>query len=302
VTKQSISRRRFLKSTAGLAGASLAITRTVSSAVSEQKLTASDQVPLGKTGLSVSRLGIGTGSMSGRVQRALGHDGFDRLIRYAYDHGITHIDTADGYQTHPWIRRAIKDLPREKFFITTKMGGRPEDPLKELDRFRKELGVDYIDSVLIHCKIHGNWDETHKRLIDAFEEAKHKQIIRSHGVSCHSLPALRKATALKWVDVNLVRVNPQAVKIDTEKATYFDDSKPKHLEKVVDLMGKMRENGHGVVGMKIIGEGDFTRLEDRKKSIRFAMQPGLLDGVVIGFKNTAEIDEAMQNMNEALAG
>ncbi len=300
--KQDISRRSFLKATAGLAGVSLAITQGVKGAVPEQKLTASDQVALGKTGLSVSRLGIGTGTSSGRVQRALGHDGFDRLIRYAYDHGITHIDTADGYQTHTWIRQAIKGLPREKLFITTKMGGRPQDPLKELDRFRKELGVDYIDSVLLHCKIHKDWDETHKRLMDAFEEAKHKQVIRSHGVSCHSLPALRKATALKWVDVNLVRVNPQGVKIDTEKGTYFDDSKSQHVQKVVDLMGRMRENGHGIVGMKIIGEGDFTKLDDRKKSIRFALQPGFLDGVVIGFKSTTEIDEAIHNINEALAG
>ncbi len=291
---KQMTRRQFIKYTGAVTIASGLMARTT--AASDYVV---DQVPLGQTGLTISKLGLGCGTQSGRVQRALGHDGFNSMVHYAYDRGVRYLDTADGYDTHTWVREAMKGLPREDMFILTKMGGRPENPLQELDRFRKELGVDYIDSVLIHCKIHPDWAETHKRLIDDFSEAKERGIIRSHGVSCHSLPALRVAADLDWVDVNLVRVNPQAVKLDTEKETYFDDSQPEHLEKVLDQIDNMHQEGNGVIGMKIIGEGAFKRREDRQKSIRFAMQPGLLDSMTIGFANTAELDEALEHMQNA---
>lgn len=294
---KKFSRRQFLKYSG---------TITIASGLLARSANASDyvaeQMPLGNTGLTISKLGLGCGTHSGRVQRALGHDGFNSMVHYAYDRGVRYLDTADGYDTHTWVREAIKGLPREDLFILTKMGGRPENPLKELDRFRKELGVDYIDSVLIHCKIHPDWAETHKRLINDFSEAKERGIIRSHGVSCHSLPALRVAADLDWVDVNLVRVNPQAVKLDTEKEAYFDESKPEHLDKVLGQIDKMHQQGNGVIGMKIIGEGAFKNRAEREKSIRFAMQPGLLNSMTIGFANHAELDEALDHMQNAKNG
>lgn len=291
-----MNRRDFLKTTAGFAGA-----LALGSCASTHKKTATDLVPLGKTGLKLSRLGIGCGTHGGRVQRDLGSEEFGRIIRYAYERGVTYIDTAAGYRTHTLIRDAVKGLPREKLFILTKMGGLPEDPMAELDRFRQELDTDYLDCLLIHCKIHADWDESHKKLIDVFSEAKQKGLILSHGVSCHSLPATTKAASLDWVDVNLVRVNPQGHKIDTANVEVFGESTPEHLPAVVEQLGVMRENGHGIIGMKIIGEGDFTDPADRERSIRFAMQPGLLDSITIGFKSTEEIDDAITNMNAALA-
>jgi predicted aldo/keto reductase-like oxidoreductase len=263
--------------------------------------TAVDQVTLGKTGLKLSRLGIGTGSNSGSVQRALGADGFDRLIRYAYDQGITYIDTAESYRTHPMIRDAIKDLPREKLFIQSKMPGVPEKPLEELDRYRKELGVDYIDSLLTHCAVTADWDDKRRRVVDALEKAKDKKIILAHGVSCHSLPALTRAAELDWVDVNLVRINPQGSHIDTPAETWNATSDKSNLPPVLKQIKFMQQNNHGVIGMKIIGNGDFTDPADREKSIRFTMQSGLTDAVVIGFKSPAEIDEAIKRINSALA-
>ncbi|MBN1478810.1 aldo/keto reductase [candidate division KSB1 bacterium] len=293
---KNMNRRDFLKTTAGFAGV-----LALGSCAFTRKKTATDLMPLGNTGLKLSRLGIGCGTHGGRVQRDLGSEEFSRIIRYAYERGVTYLDTAAGYRTHTLIRDAIKGLPREKLFILTKMGGRPEDPMKELDRFRQELDTDYIDCLLLHCKIHADWDESHKKLIDVFSEAKQKGLILSHGVSCHSLPATTKAAHLDWVDVNLVRVNPQGHKIDTPDAEVFGESTPEHLPGVVDQLQVMRENGHGIIGMKIIGEGDFTDPADRERSIRFAMQPGLVDSITIGFKSTEEIDEAITNMNAALA-
>jgi predicted aldo/keto reductase-like oxidoreductase len=299
MNRERITRRDFLKGTAAVAGTVL-LSSCSTGPFAKRPPTAVDQVTLGKTGLRLSRLGIGTGSKGGSIQRALGADGFNRLIRYAYDQGITYIDTAESYRTHAMVREAIKDLPREKLFIQSKMPGVPEKPLEVLDRYRRELGVDYIDSLLTHCGVTANWNDERKRVLDALEEAKDKKIILTHGVSCHSLTALTTAAKLDWVDVNLVRINPQGAHIDTPAETWNATSDKSHLPPVLKQIKVMRQNNHGVIGMKIVGEGDFTEPEDREKSIRFTMQSGLTDAVVIGFKSPAEIDEAIKRINSAL--
>jgi aryl-alcohol dehydrogenase-like predicted oxidoreductase len=296
-----ISRREFLERTTAVAGGVLLSRLALQAAAEKPKATAVDQVPLGKTGLKLSRLGLGTGTNSGEVQRGLGHEGFNRLVRYAYDQGITYIDTAEAYGTHEWVREAIKGLPREKLYIQSKMGGVPQEPLQVLDRYRKELNTDYIDSLLVHCAASKTWDEERKKLLEAFEQAKEKKIIRAHGVSCHSLPALARSAQLDWVDVHLVRINPQGAHMDTASEHWNAKSDASHVPAVVEQIKVMREKRHGVIGMKIMGEGDFTDPEDRKKSLRFAMHSVPLDAIVIGFKSTEELDEAIRCINSALA-
>lgn len=297
--RSNVTRRQFMKTTAALAGSAL-ISSYPDATWGQTRLSAVDRVTLGKTGLQLSRLGIGTGSDNGRVLRDLGMDTAAQLIRYAYDQGITYIDTAENYRTHDIVREAIKGLPREKLFILTKMPRRPERPLEVIDRYRRELGVEYIDCLLLHCMLRPNWDETHKPLMDAFAEAKDKQIIRAHGVSCHAHEALSLAARLDWVDVNLVRFNPQAVCCDTAEGRWLAPSTQADLAHTLEQLKIMRQNNHGIIGMKMIGNGAFTRPEDREKSIRFAMEPGRCDAVTIGFKSPAEIDEAILRMNRAL--
>jgi hypothetical protein len=294
------NRRQFLSRSVALAGMTL-LKPVALTAAPGKKLTAADQVALGKTGLKLSRLGIGTGSDSGKVQRDLGREGFTRLIRYAYDQGITYIDTAQSYQTHEFIRDAIKGLPREKLFIQTKMPDAPPKPLEVLDRFRKELGVEYLDSVLSHYATTNDWDDQRRRVLDALEEAKGKQIIRAKGVSCHGLPALVRATRVDWVDVQLVRLNPQGRHVDGPTFEWNPGVNETTLPDVVKEIKAMRAKGRGIIGMKLIGNGEFTTAEDREQSIRYAMQCGLLDAAVIGFASTAEIDEAITRINRALA-
>jgi aryl-alcohol dehydrogenase-like predicted oxidoreductase len=299
MSRSSLNRRQFLESTAVLAGAVLFPTSTT--LASPPKRTAVDQVLLGNTGVRLSRLGIGTGTNSGQVQRALGREGFDRLIRYAYDQGITYIDTAESYHTHEYIREAIKGLPREKLYIQTKMPGTPEKPAEVLDRYRRELGIEYFDCVLSHYATTADWDDQRKRVLDALQEAKEKKILRAKGVSCHGLPALRRATAVPWVDVQLVRLNPQGRHIDGPSFEWNAQGYETTLADVTKEIQAMRAQGRGIIGMKLIGNGDFKDPAQREKSIRYAMGCGLLDAAVIGFATTAEIDEAIQRMNRALA-
>jgi predicted aldo/keto reductase-like oxidoreductase len=292
-----MTRRQFFGRTA--MGASALALSSCSSLAPRARRSAVDQVALGKTGLKVSRLGMGTGSNSGHVQHALGEQGFRDLVHYAYDQGITWYDCAAGYRTFDWIGGAIKGLPREKVFLQSKIGGQPEKILEEIDRHRKVFNTDYVDSLLIHCMVKDRWTSEYARIMDAFDEAKDKKWILSKGVSCHSLPALRDATASPWTQVHLVRVNPQAKHIDGQEEHW--EKSGSDITPVMDEIRKMRAKGRGIIGMKIIGNGDFTNSEDRERSIRYAMSQPEIDTIVIGFKNRAEIDEAIQRMNNALS-
>jgi len=292
-----LTRRQFIERAAAAAGA-LVVT-SCGSLAGNAKRTATDQVKLGNTGIKLSRLGMGTGSNSGNVQYALGRENFNRLVHYAYDQGITYFDCAQSYRTFEWIGGAIKGLPREKLCIQSKIPGKPEDVLKAIDHHRKVFDTDYIDSMLIHCMVKDGWTDEWKRIMDAFDEAKDKKWIRAKGVSCHSLPALRAATASSWTEVHLVRVNPQAKHIDGMEQTW--DKSGTDISPVLAEIKTMHAKGRGVIGMKIIGNGDFTDPEDREKSIRFAMSRPDLSAIVIGFKNTGEVDEALRRMNNALA-
>jgi 1-deoxyxylulose-5-phosphate synthase len=295
-----LSRRQFLERSATAASALLLTSTSWFNSQAATKRTAVDQVELGKTGIKISRLGFGTGSNSGNVQHELGQENFNKLIRYAYDQGITYFDCAQTYRTFEWLGGAIKGLPREKIFIQSKIPGQPEKIMDAIDKHRKVYDTDYVDSLLIHCMIKDGWTDQMKRIMDAFDEAKDKKWIRAKGVSCHSLPALRAATTSNWTEVHLVRVNPQGAHIDGENQEVWDNLTHEPAP-VLGELKTMRAKGRGVIGMKIIGNGDFTKPEDREKSIRFAMSRPELDAVVIGFKSTAEIDEAIKRMNAALA-
>ncbi|HWQ35281.1 MAG TPA: aldo/keto reductase [Blastocatellia bacterium] len=302
-----ISRREFIRKSAEVTGVAI-IGADLLSAEARPVRTASDWVPLGrlnKKGIRIPRLGMGTGSINGNVQRALGQDGFNRLVAHAYERGVRYIDTADQYKIHTMVREAIRanKIPRDKIFIQSKMRWIEEEnrtqPLKVLDRFRQELGTDYLDSLLIHCTTEPDWPEKLKPMMDAFDEAQQRGWIRAKGMSCHGLRALREATKSDWIEVQLARINPQGHHVDQDLPNVHDP-RGKFGEAMKEIKA-MHAKGRGIIGMKLCGNGDFTNAEDREKAIRYAMTCGFVDAVVIGFKSPAEIDEAIERVNRALA-
>jgi predicted aldo/keto reductase-like oxidoreductase len=295
-----VSRREFLHASMAATSALVVGAGLDTRAAANPKRTAVDQVTLGNTGIKLSRLGMGTGSNSGQIQRDLGRENFNSLVHYAYDQGITYFDCSQTYRTQDWIAGAIKGLPREKIYLMSKIPGQPENVAEVIDRHRKIYDTDYVDTMLIHCMIKDGWTDAWKKIMDGFDEAKEKGWIRSKGVSCHSVPALKTATENPWAQVHLVRVNPQGRRIDGPEQEVWVDT-VHEVSPVVAEIKAMKAKGRGVIGMKIIGNGEFTNAEDREKSIRFAMSMREIDAIVIGFKNRAEIDEAIQRMNSALA-
>ena len=297
-----LNRREFIQKSAVAAGAAVLGGRLGALHAAPSTGSATDWVQLGrKAGLKIPRLGIGTGSVGGSIQRSLGQDGFTRLIRYAYDQGVRYIDTADNYKTHEMIREAIRGLPRESLFIQSKMPIRSEivsNPLAALERYRKELGVDYVDNLLIHCATKGTWVEDLKPMMDAFDEAQAKGWIRAKGVSCHGLAPLRAATSNRWIEVQLARINPQGRYVDGDSPQVMapDGNVPEAMKEV----HAMHQSGRGIIAMKLVGNGDFTNAEDREKAVQYAVNCGCVDAMVIGFKSPAEVGEAVERLNRAL--
>ena len=298
--RHEITRRQFIQ-TSALAGAALLSPWSVGAAEAPATVrTATDQVTLGNTGIKLSRLGFGLGSNNGRTQLAGGKDAFVDLVHYAYDQGITYLDTAESYVTYGVIADAIKGLPREKLYIQSKMERPSADALAAIDRHRKAFNTDYVDSLLVHCQTSGLWTDTWKQTMDAFNEAKSRKWIRAKGVSCHTLPALRAGVASDWTEVHLVRVNPQGAYLDAEAERDNWRAVGGDITPIMEQIKATHAKGRGIIGMKICGNGTFRDPADREKSIRYAMSQKEIDAVVIGFKSRAEIDEAIVTVNRAL--
>lgn len=294
------SRRQFVKLSSLAAGAVALAPGAVRGA--EPARTAVDEVTLGRTGVKLSRLGMGTGSMGGRVQTALGKRGFTDLVHYAYDRGIRYFDCAEAYSTFHWMAEATRGLPRERLFLLSKIDGRPEDILGRIDHHRQVFQSDYVDCMLVHCMVRGDWTDAWKRVMDGFDQAREKGWIRAKGVSCHDLPALRAAVDSDWTEVHLVRMNPQGHHVDGQVPEIWNQvCPPNDPAPALAELKRMRAKDRGVIGMKIIGNGDFQSAADREKSIRFAMSLPELNAVTIGMKSREEVDEAIERINRALA-
>lgn len=250
-----------------------------------------DVVVLGRSGIKTSVLGIGTGTVGGSQQLAMGQEGFTRLVRHAVERGIRYIDTADMYQMHTFVRLALQGVPRDKYFIQTKtMARHPEVAKADIERFRRELRVETLDTVLMHCMTTGTWPQDMRPVMDVLQQAKQRGRVRAVGVSCHGLEPLAASVDCDWIDVQLARINPFGEKMD---------GKP---EEVAPLLQKMHAKGRGMLGMKIYGENGLGSRQRRLESLRYVLRLGCIDAFTIGFRSIAELDETLELIEEALAG
>src|ERR1700726_3638360 len=254
-----------------------------------QKFAASDTVVLGKTGITTSRLAMGTGTVGvghHSHQTALGVKGLSDLLLNGHDQGLRFFDAADSYGSHPHVAEALKHVQRDKVTVLTKSWARdPASMRADLDRFRRELGTDQIDICLMHCLTEGDWTERFKGVMDVLSEAKQKGIIRAHGCSCHSIEALRAAAKSPWVEIDLARINPIGAHMDAGPET------------VVSALREMKAAGKAVVGMKILGQGDLRG--QQSEALRYALSLGVLDAFTIGAESRAEQEDLIRRVAAA---
>lgn len=290
------SRRNFLKT--GLAAGVLA--GTAGLPLRAARGTATDVVTLGKSGVKVTRLAFGTGSVGGRVQRELGQDQFTRVVRHAYDRGIRFFETAESYSgMHEMLGIALKGVPRDSYKLMSKVTTRPGgNPQEKIDELRKMVNTEYFDVLLMHWQHVASWPQDTVRWQDGILEAKHRQAVVGYGASVHGLPALRQFPGNKWLEVAMIRMNHKGSHMDAEE---YNAAGPGNVEEVVEHVHQVRTDGMGVISMKLVGEGSFTSREDRQAAMKFAFNHAKVDAVTVGFKNTTEVDEAIENLNLALA-
>ena len=251
---------------------------------------AQDVVSLGPEGLRTSRLAMGTGTSGFRgasnQTRKLGVQGLTDLYRYGFDNGVTFWDTADGYGSHPHLKSALQHIPREKVVIMTKSLSKTAKGMREdIERFRRELGTDYIDLLLLHAVREEDWPMQRRGAMDVINEYKEKGIVKSRGISCHSLPALRQVHRQEFIDVDLARVNAVGARMDADPAT------------VIEELCKIKAAGKGVIGMKILGEGVLRNRVS--EALQHAMALDCIDCFTIGAENRFELADLIRKIPEA---
>jgi len=290
-----LHRRDFLAQSAALAAGTLAVSSSAQAKGIARALpkTATDKVTLGKTGIQVSLVGMGTGSHgSGQAsnQTRLGVKEFTRVVRHALDRGVCFFDVADQYGSHAYLREALKGVPREKYVIQTKTHAtKVADARSHLERYRMELGVEYIDILLLHCMQKREWPQENQGSIEYLMQAKAEGLIKAHGTSCHGIDPLRTAAKNPFVEIDLARINPEGKIMDAAP------------DVVASELEEMHNAGKGVIGMKILGEGAFQEPERRDASLRYVLGLGSVDAFIIGFESTAQIDDLLKRTEDALA-
>jgi len=275
-------RREFLGQSVALGAAAALPLKTLGEDAKPQPIRrATDVIELGPAKLKVSRMAVGTGTygagQSSNQLRALGVSGVADMLTSAYDKGLFFWDTADAYGTHDAIKAALKKVPRDKVTILTKTDAWTAEKTKEdIDRFRKELGTDYIDILLLHTRMDPNWDKEDKASMEVMAAAKEKKILRSVGISCHSVEAMKVAAKLPWLDICMVRINPAGERMDDEPSV------------VLPVLADMKANGKGIVGIKVLGEGSLV--DDRhNEALRYAVAKNAVHAFSIGCESLKEV-------------
>ncbi|WP_435018053.1 aldo/keto reductase [Tundrisphaera sp. TA3] len=290
-----VNRRDFLAATAALAAApGIASASSARAPLNALPKAPTDKVTLGKSGIQVSLIGMGTGSHgSGQAsnQTKLGVKEFTRLVRHAMDRGVTLFDVADQYGSHVYLRKALEGVPRDRYVIQTKTHATKfADCKSHLERYCMELGVEMIDIVLLHCMQKKGWPADHTGSMDYLREAKGKGLIRAHGTSCHGMDPLRTSAKDDFVEIDLARINPEGL--------IMDDRKP---DEVSSQLEEMHAAGKGVVGMKILAEGAFKEPARRDASLRYVLGLGTVDAFVIGFETPDQVDDIFARTADAIA-
>ncbi len=169
---------------------------------------------LGKTGLEISELSLGTWQVGGKWGSGFDGNNAERILNEAVDAGVNFIDTADVYENGK-SERAVGDLIRlrkEKIYIATKCGRfinphvsegyQPKILRKYVEQSLRNTGLDCLDLVQLHCPP----TEVYYRqeIFEEFEKLKEEGKILNLGVSVEKIEEALKA--IEYPNVHTVQI------------------------------------------------------------------------------------------------
>lgn len=222
---------------------------------------------LGKTGLSISRIGLG----GIPIQRS-DASAASALIRRLMDLGVNYIDTARGYTvSESYLGEALEGV-RSRFVLATKSMARTRESMaKEIEESLRNLKTDYIDLYQVH---NPNMDELEQVVapggaLEALLEAKANGKIGHIGITAHLLPVFERALELDWVETVMFPYNI----VETQGEA---------------LIRRCADKNIGFICMKPLAGG---ALEDATLALRFIVQNDFVSVVIPGMHSVKEADQ-----------
>ena len=145
--RSQVDRREFLQTGALVTASAVAIGQGSTAQAQDKAAAKLPTRKLGKTGVEVSMLTVGTGAW-----RSLGNAA-PLLLRTAYNQGIRYLDTANAYGTEPAIANFLKAVPEAKkdtFIVTKDTPRSPKEMIEQLDKRLETLQLDTVDAFFFH--------------------------------------------------------------------------------------------------------------------------------------------------------
>ncbi len=205
---------------------------------------------LGKTGLKVTEIGFGVLTV-GWTQLNLSVEDGAAVVRYALERGINFLDTAQAYDTYPYIKKALKGTNFDPIIVSKCLGASWQDMKYAVEEARKEMDRDVVDIFLLH-EVRG--EEDFYRRADAWEylqEAKAKGLIKHVGLSTHHVDVAELVTQIDGIEVLFPLINLESLGIRR-------GDNPGTKEDMALAIQKAAEKGIGVFAMKVFGGGNLT--------------------------------------------
>jgi len=297
--KQGFDRREFIKVGVG-AAAAVAMVGQASPAAAKKTLSQPGNLPtvkLPRGGQTTSVYGFGCPYLGGYIRSGANAEA-KRIIRYAYDHGVTHFDSGFSYGVDGVVGDALKDV-RENLFLCNKVTGGGSGLKKmvrdQTDAILKAYHTDVVDCLLVHNAF--DYDNS-MGVLDELDKLKKQGKVKLVGLSTH----VYFEHAFKVIDTG--RMDQVLLGHGYFPKGYFQMLSPRNMEFREMCIARASELKMNVTGMKVLGSIVFGRTSsiipksspaERSKigaaAIRWAYADKRFITHAIGIPTTLDIDE-----------
>jgi predicted aldo/keto reductase-like oxidoreductase len=231
---------------------------------------------LGNTKIKVSRLCFG-GLTIGPLQANLPVETGAEVLVEAFQRGVNFIDTAELYETYPYIRRALEIYGKKDIVISTKSYAYDEETAKKsLYKALKELHTDKINIFMLHEQESEHTIRGHYQALSYFLKMKERGVIDAVGISTHTVRAVQVAGKMKEIDVIHPIINKEGIGIQ-------DGTKDEMLEAIQQA----HRNGKGIYGMKPLGGGNLLHSVDA--CFDYVLNLDCLHAIAVGMQTKEEV-------------